>query len=58
MSDEGFLEMAKTPSFGIRLEPVVKAALEKIAKQDKRPLSSLIHKILEEYVEAQRKARK
>ena len=53
-----FFEMAKTPSFGIRLDPVVKTALEKIAKQDKRPLSSLIHKILEEYVEAQRKARK
>ena len=50
--------MAKTPTFGIRLDPVVKAALEKLAKQDKRSLSSLAHKILTEYVEAQRKARK
>jgi predicted transcriptional regulator len=55
--------MAKTPTFGIRLDPAVKAALQKMAKQDKRPLSSFIHKILEEYVEAQqpeggRKARK
>jgi hypothetical protein len=50
--------MAKTPTFGIRLDPAVKAALEKLAKQDKRSLSSLAHKILTEYVEAQRKARK
>jgi hypothetical protein len=50
--------MAKTPTFGIRLDPVLKAALERLAKQDKRPLSSLIHKILEEHVEAQRKVKK
>ena len=49
--------MAKTPTFGIRLEPALKAALEKLAKRDKRSLSSLIHKVLEEYVEAQRKGK-
>jgi predicted transcriptional regulator len=50
--------MAKTPTFGIRLDPALKATLEKLAKQDKRSLSSFIHKVLEEYVEAQRKVRK
>ncbi len=41
--------MAKTPSIGVRLDPSVKAALERAAKADQRPLASLIAKIVTEW---------
>jgi predicted transcriptional regulator len=44
--------MAKSHTFGIRLDPVVKATLERLAEQDKRSMSSLANKILAEYAEA------
>ena len=42
--------MPKTPSVGVRLDPEVKAALEKAAAADARKLSSLIAKIVSEWV--------
>ena len=42
--------MAKTPSLGVRLEANVKSALEKAAKDDLRSLSSLVEKILIEWL--------
>lgn len=50
--------MAISPTINVRVAPEVKAMLEKLAKKDKRSLSSLVQKVLEEYVEGQRKARK
>ena len=40
------MEMGKTPSLGVRVQPETKAALEKAAKDDLRSVSSLIEKIL------------
>jgi hypothetical protein len=42
--------MAKTPSLGVRVQPQTKAALEKAAKDDLRSISSLIEKILVEWL--------
>lgn len=42
--------MGKTPSLGIRVQPETKAALEKAAKDDMRSLSSLIEKVLTEWL--------
>jgi hypothetical protein len=42
--------MAKTPSLGVRVQPETKAALEKAAKDDLRSISSLIEKILVEWL--------
>lgn len=42
--------MAKTPPLGVRLDPEVKAALERAAAADDRPLSALIAKIVAEWV--------
>lgn len=44
--------MAKTPSLGIRVQPETKAALDKAAKDDLRSVSSLIEKILVEWLRA------
>jgi len=38
--------MGKTPSLGVRLQPEVKAALQRAAKEDVRSVSSLVEKIL------------
>ncbi len=42
--------MAKTPSLGVRVQPETKAALEKAAKDDLRSVSSLIEKVLIEWL--------
>jgi hypothetical protein len=42
--------MGKTPSLGVRVQPSTKAALEKAAKDDLRSVSSLIEKILIEWL--------
>lgn len=42
--------MGKTPSLGVRVHPETKAALEKAAKADMRSVSSLIEKILVEWL--------
>jgi hypothetical protein len=44
--------MGKTPSLGIRLQPETKAALERAAKDDFRSVSSLVEKILVEWLRA------
>jgi predicted transcriptional regulator len=36
----------------IRLDPAVKAAIEELAKADDRSVSSLINRVLRQYVEA------
>ncbi|MFG1414059.1 ribbon-helix-helix protein, CopG family [Xanthobacter sp. VTT E-85241] len=42
--------MGKTPSLGVRVQPETKAALEKAAKEDVRSVSSLIEKILTDWL--------
>jgi hypothetical protein len=42
--------MGKSPSLGVRVQPDTKAALEKAAKEDLRSVSSLIEKILVEWL--------
>lgn len=42
--------MAKTPSLGIRVQPEVKEALERAAKDDVRTLSSMVEKIVVEWL--------
>jgi hypothetical protein len=42
--------MGKTPSLGVRVRPETKAALEKAASDDLRSVSSLIEKILIEWL--------
>jgi hypothetical protein len=44
--------MVKTPSLGIRVHPETKAALEKAAKDDMRSVSSLVEKVLVEWLKA------
>jgi hypothetical protein len=44
--------MSKTPSLGVRVQPETKAALEKAAKDDMRSVSSLIEKVLVEWLRA------
>lgn len=44
--------MGKTPSLGVRVHPQTKAALEKAAADDMRSVSSLIEKILTEWLRA------
>ncbi len=50
--------MAKTHPIGFRVEPELKVALEAAAKADHRSLSSLIEKILTEWVEVNATKRK
>lgn len=42
--------MAKTPSLGVRVQPETKEALEAAAKADVRSVSSLIEKILTDWL--------
>ena len=42
--------MTKTPSLGVRVQPETKTALDKAAKDDLRSVSSLIEKILVEWL--------
>jgi predicted transcriptional regulator len=44
----------RSASIGFRLRPSLKAELERLAREDRRPLSSYIEIALEEYVEAKR----
>ena len=44
--------MAKTPSLGVRVQPETKAALEQAAKDDLRSVSSMVEKILVEWLKA------
>jgi hypothetical protein len=40
--------------FSIRLEPVVRAALERAAKDDARTVSSLVQKIIADWLKARK----
>jgi len=42
--------MAKTHPLGFRLEPQVKEALERAAKDDMRSVSSLVEKVLTQWL--------
>lgn len=42
--------MAKTHPLGFRVEPEIKAALEKAAKEDDRSVSGLIERILRRWL--------
>ena len=44
--------MARTAAIGIRVEPEVKEAAEKVAAADRRSLASLMEKVLIEWLEA------
>jgi predicted transcriptional regulator len=46
--------MAKEPPIGVRLESDVRAALEKLAKQEDRSISYLISKIVTDYLRAKK----
>lgn len=46
--------MSKTPSLGVRVEPDVKQALLRAASDDMRSMSSLIEKILIEWLRDKR----
>lgn len=46
--------VAKEPPVGVRLPKDVKAALEKLAKDDDRSLSYVINKIVAEYLRARK----
>lgn len=41
------------PALNVRLEPAVRAALDKAAKQDARTVSSLVQKVLAEWLRAE-----
>ena len=45
--------MARTASIGIRVEPTLKDAAEKAARDDRRTVASLIEKVMTEWLEAQ-----
>ena len=49
--------MAKTPPVGVRLDPAVRAELEKMAEQEGRSLSNLIAAICKQHVEARKGGR-
>lgn len=51
------MKQHSTP-LAIRFEPDLRADLEALAKEEMRPLSNLIKKLLREAVEAKRKAKK
>jgi hypothetical protein len=42
--------VVKTPSLGVRVKPEVKAALQAAAEADVRSLSSMVEKILTEWL--------
>jgi hypothetical protein len=44
--------MTKTPSLGIRVQPATKEALERAAAEDVRSVSSLVEKILVDWLKA------
>jgi hypothetical protein len=48
--------MAKVP-LGARVEPGTKAAMQRAAKQEKRPLSQLVEVILLDWLEARKMKR-
>jgi len=48
----GVYTMARSAAIGIRVEPEIKAAAERVAAKDRRTLASLVEKVLVEWLEA------
>jgi hypothetical protein len=46
--------MAKTAAISVRVSDQVKAAVEKAAAEDSRPVASLVEKVLVEWLKAKR----
>ena len=44
--------MARNAQLNLRVRPVLKAKLEKLAKEDRRTLSAYVEKLLEDYVKS------
>jgi len=44
--------MARTNPLGVRVQPEIKAAVERAAKDDDRSVSSLVERILQEWLRA------
>ena len=44
--------MARGAQMNLRVRPVLKAKLEKLAKEDRRTLSAYVEKLLEDYVKS------
>ena len=44
--------MARSAQVNLRVRPVLKAKLEKLAKEDRRTLSAYVEKLLEDYVKS------
>ena len=44
--------MARSAHMNLRVRPVLKAKLEKLAKEDRRTLSAYVEKLLEDYVKS------
>ena len=44
--------MARNAQMNLRVRPVLKAKLEKLAKEDRRTLSAYVEKLLEDYVKS------
>jgi len=44
--------MAKTANLALRIPPEIKEALDQAAKDDRRSVSSLVEKVLADYLEA------
>ena len=44
--------MARSAQMNLRVRPVLKAKLEKLAKEDRRTLSAYVEKLLEDYVKS------
>jgi hypothetical protein len=42
--------MAKTEALSVRVPPLIKKAIEKAAKDDHRPVASLVEKIVTEWL--------
>lgn len=49
--------MAKTAPLGLRIEPELKAEIEKLAAADKRSVAQYVELVLQAHVDAQRKAK-
>ena len=49
-----FAHMAKTAAISVRVSDQVKAAVEKAAAEDSRPVASLVEKVLVEWLKAKR----
>lgn len=45
----------KTATLNLRIDPVLKAAAEKAAAADRRSLTTLVEKLLQDYIEETRK---